>query len=133
MKHVFSIAVLLVAARVVVAADLASPEGTVDFYLESRKENRPEEMAQVRDFELQARELLRSRDPNVEPSKDLVRATANDLERSFRRPSTTTLPARSCHTGAAHYQSDEIARVPVFCERALGKDMTESSASMVLV
>ena len=128
-----AIALLVVGTPVVVAADLASPEGTVDFYLEARKHNSLEEMAKVRDFELQARELLLSRSTSLEPSTDLVRATAKDLEQSFRIPSRTTLPARSCHTGAAHYQSSGIASVPVFCERELGANISESAAFMVRV
>jgi hypothetical protein len=120
MKSAISSGLLLVTA-VVVAADLRSPEGTVDFYLEAQKQNKVEEMAQVRDFEAQARETLRSNGgASIEPSEESVRTAAKDLEKSFRMASRVTLPVRSCYTGAAHYESDAIARVPVFCERENG-------------
>jgi hypothetical protein len=133
MKRTLLIILLLVISPVIVAADLLSPEGTVDFYLEAQKQKNMVQMSQVRDLELQARELLRLQGTGIEPSVDLVRTTAGDLERRFRTPSRITLRPRSCHTGAPHYESKESASVPVFCSRELGESMSESSAFMVRV
>jgi hypothetical protein len=58
---------LLLPTVVVFAADMRSPKETVDFYLEAQKQQRLDEMARVRHFEVQARELLRARGASSEP------------------------------------------------------------------
>ena len=115
------------------AGDLTTPEGTVDFYLEAQEQMKVEEMAKVRDFEEQARELLMMVASAAPPSRDAVRDAAKELEREFRAPRKVSLPARSCRTGVAAMESSSVARVPVFCSRALGADMPENSAFTVRV